>query len=84
MYKATIKLKFAKMDQENLYHKVEEWKKTDPDDHFYFRGYGEEIKQMQPDIETEAGQSEGDEIKVIFVMHSTVNKKYLKIMCLNS
>ena len=47
MYKATVKLRFAKMDQENLFHKVEDWKRTEPDSQFFFRGYGQEVK---PDV----------------------------------
>jgi len=45
IYKASIKLKFSKLDQENLCCKVQEWKKDYPDDQFFFRGYGEKVTQ---------------------------------------
>ena len=35
------KLRFSKLDQENLLLKVEEWKKQFPDEEIFFRGYGE-------------------------------------------
>lgn len=40
MYKAAIKLKFSKLDQENLEQKVKEWQQQAPQDKFFFRGYG--------------------------------------------
>lgn len=53
MYKAAVKLKFSKIDQENLYYKVENWKSDNPEDQFYFRGYGE-IKQIPDLVDNEA------------------------------
>ena len=54
MYKATVKLKFSKMDQENLYYKVEEWKEQSPQDNFHFRGYGQLAKEeMELDNEND-------------------------------
>ena len=41
MYIAASKLRFSKLDQENLLLKVEDWKKQFPDDEIFFRGYGE-------------------------------------------
>ena len=43
IYSAEVKLKFAKLDQANLDLKVQEWEKQAPDDHFFFRGYGEKL-----------------------------------------
>lgn len=40
IYKATIKHRFSQIDQENLNHKIYEWKKKYPDDFFYFCEYG--------------------------------------------
>ena len=40
MYIAAVKLKFSKIDQENLELKVKEWQKQSPNDNFFFRGYG--------------------------------------------
>ena len=41
MYKVTVKLKFSKLYQANLDLKVQEWKQQQPNDNFFFRGYGE-------------------------------------------
>ena len=40
MYKASVKLRFAKLDQSNLEAKLSIWKQQHPDDSFFFRGYG--------------------------------------------
>ena len=40
MYIAAVKLKFSKIDQENLELKVKEWQKQSPNDNFFFQGYG--------------------------------------------
>ena len=40
MYLAAVKLKFSKLDQDNLELKVKEWQKQSPNDNFLFRGYG--------------------------------------------
>lgn len=39
MYRATVKLRLSKIDQENLHMKIEEWKKSAPNDSFHFRSY---------------------------------------------
>ena len=41
MYRATVKLKLSKIDQENLYMKIDKWKKATPNDSFFFRSYKE-------------------------------------------
>lgn len=40
MYKASVKLRFSKIDQANLEFKVNEWKEKNSADSFFFRGYG--------------------------------------------
>ena len=35
MYRASIKLKFSKLDQENLEEKVKEWRQQRPSDMFF-------------------------------------------------
>ena len=45
MYKASINLKFSKLDQENLEEKVKEWRQQRPSDMFFFRGYGEVVDE---------------------------------------
>lgn len=67
MYIAAVKLRFAKLDQENLALKVDQWKKDYPADKFYFRGYGSRIvkenvaeEKTTDDVDTD----KNDEIKV--------------------
>jgi len=45
MYKSRMKSIFSKIDQENLYEKMKEWKMQTPDDNFYFREYGEKCNE---------------------------------------
>ena len=44
MYHATVKYRLAKMDQENLALKVEQWKLEYPNDMLFFRPYGQHYK----------------------------------------
>ena len=44
-YRASIKLKFSKLDLENLEEKVKEWRQQRPRDMFFFRGYGEVVDE---------------------------------------
>ena len=37
MYRASMKLKFSKLDQDNLEHNVQEWAKQRPNDNFFFQ-----------------------------------------------
>ena len=46
MYKASVKLKFSKIDQENLEIQVDEWSKQRPNDNFFFEVMGK--KSMLP------------------------------------
>ena len=59
MYKATVKHKFSKLDQTNLDLKVQEWKEQQPNDNFFFRGYGEKLADDEEVIDMEC-----EEIKV--------------------
>lgn len=40
MYKAAVKLRFSKIDQANLEKNISQWKDQNPDDFFFYRGYG--------------------------------------------
>ena len=59
MYRVSIKLKFSKLDQENLEEKVEKWRQQRYSDTLFFRGYGELVDEanmgsvngMESDIE---------------------------------
>ena len=59
MYKATVKHKFSKLDQTNLDLKVQDWKEQQPNDNFFFRGYGEKVADDEEVIDMEY-----EEIKV--------------------
>ena len=59
MYKATVKRKLSKLYQTNLDLKVQEWKEQQPNDNFFFRGYGEKLADDEEVIDTEC-----EEIKV--------------------
>ena len=56
IYKATVKHKFSKLDQDL---KVQEWKQQGPNDNFFFRGYGEKLADEEEVIDMEY-----EEIKV--------------------
>ena len=42
MYLAAMKLCFSKIDQENIFLKLSDWKKENPADHYFFRPYGDD------------------------------------------
>ena len=64
MYKTVVKLQFSKLDQANIDVKIQQWKQESPDDHFYFRGYGEQIdeKEEETDAENMFMEDDGDVI----------------------
>ena len=53
MYKAAVKQKFSKPDQANLDLKVQERKQQQPNDNFFFRGYGEKLADDEEAIDME-------------------------------
>ena len=46
IYNATAKLRMSKVDQENVAMKIENWKKSNPEDLFYFRAYGDKTTSI--------------------------------------
>nr|XP_047127050.1 uncharacterized protein LOC105844598 [Hydra vulgaris] len=86
MYKAATKLKFSKLDQENLQQKVEEWRNKYPRDKFYYRGYGEVTDHSKELEVSEKFNRENEEDifsnvlptkqKLIFI-HQTISQKEL-------
>ena len=46
MYNATAKLRMSKVDQENLAIKLENWEKSNSEDSFYFRAYGDKATSV--------------------------------------
>lgn len=57
------KLRKSKIDQENLFHKINEWKRQSPRDLIYFRCYGKspEILETKP-FYNENGELIGEEV----------------------
>ena len=43
LYNVTAKLRMPEVDQENISIKIENWEKSNSEDSFYFRGYGDKI-----------------------------------------
>lgn len=78
MYRATMKHRFSRVDQENVAEKVHHWKASNPEDFFHFRPYGE------------APSGEGDkeeDIQTLLFIHQTVwqhrlLERYGNDMCL--
>ena len=77
MYKATMKLKFSKLDQENLEEKVKQWQQQAPQDKFFFRGYGTIIDGV--DTETTESDNIDDDVEVsMSITHSKILNSYFK------
>ena len=80
MYQATVRLRFSKIDQNNLACKIEEWKKEYPQDKFFFRGYGEIVDEEPPDNsedEIKVKQT-GSTQKLLFVHQTAFHRQLLK------
>ena len=45
LYRSRKKLIFSKIDQENLFQKIKEWKMLMPEDSIYFREYGAKCQE---------------------------------------
>ena len=68
IYIASAKLRLSKLDQENLYLKIQQWKTQCPNDEIYFRGYGNVINEdLQINDESKYDGDE-DEVKVHTVL----------------
>ena len=85
MYNTLMKLRFSKVDQENLELQVDEWRKDFVDDHFFFRGYGEREKSKNHDIDDYTSGSAFSN-RLLFI-HQTQNqrnilRKYGNHICL--
>ena len=63
MYAAAMKMKFSKLDQENLGKKVEQWKLESPTNNIFYRGYGE-IKHTENDEQQESDINKEEQIEV--------------------
>ena len=79
MYIAAVKLKFSKIDQENLELKVKEWQKESLNDNFFFRGYGSiHERRLEPD-KIGTTDTDSDEVTV-----SSILVTYLEILSFRS
>ena len=62
MYHAAVQNRLAKLDQENLDLKIQQWKIQSPNDSFFFRGYGAVVEDESK--ENEIALQADDEVKV--------------------
>ena len=67
-----MKLKFSKLDQENLEEKVKQWQQQAPQDKFFFRGYGTIIDGV--DTETTESDNIDDDVEVSMSITRTFRK----------
>ena len=82
MYRANMKHRFSKVDQENVAEKVLQWKASSPDDFFSFRPYGE-----APSGHTDVEGGNGEDIQTLLFIHQTawqrrLLQRYGNDMCL--
>ena len=82
MYRAAVKLKFSKLDQENLELKVKEWQKESPSD-FFFGGYGS-INEDELDADKVLPSEEESEEVIVsaiyfILLHQLVKQKVKKV-----
>ena len=82
IYRATMKHRFSKVDQENEAEKVIHWKASSPEDFFYFRPYGE-----APPGHTDVEGDNKEDIQTLLFIHQTawqrrLLQRYGNDMCL--
>ena len=82
MYRANMKHRFSKVDQENVAEKVLHWKASSPEDFFYFRPYGE-----APSGHTDVEGDNEEDIQTLLFIHQTawqrrLLQRYGNDMCL--
>jgi len=83
MYRASLQMRHSKIDQENLYFKIEDWKKESPQDMFYLRpstnekpsaSHGQQQVHMtedEDDIMWQTGSDESGQPKDFLFVHQT-------------
>lgn len=74
MYRATMKHRFSKVDQENVAEKVLHWKASSPEDFFYFRPYGE-APAGHTDVE---GDNKEDIQTLLFIPQTAWQRRLLQ------
>ena len=81
MYRAAVKLKLSKLDQENLELKVKEWQEESPSDNFFFRGYGSINKDEADKVLPSEEESEEVIVSAIYfiLLHQLVKQKVKKV-----
>jgi hypothetical protein len=87
IYKAVVKERFSKFDQEDTRRKVEIWKLKSPDDNFMFRPYAEFAQcpeKLGDDSSNEGEEDDAEEIVkttakgLLFVHQTTSQQRLLK------
>ena len=82
MHIAAVKLKFSKLDQENLELKDKEWQKKSPSDNSFFCGYGSINENELEADKVLPGEEESKEIIVsaihFMLLHQLVKQKLKK------
>lgn len=82
IYKAVVKERFSKFDQEDLKQKVEVWKQQSPNDHFMFRPYVDFTEcdaveeNKEEDLDEEIVQTVADGL--LFVHQTSYQKNLLQ------
>lgn len=74
MYRAVVRFRHSKIDQENLESKIMEWKAEVPDDNFFFRPYVKEADEIPNPTPYDANE---DEVK----MTSSSYESHTNIIC---
>lgn len=89
IYKAVIKERFSKFDQENLQKKIEDWKLRCPDESFFFRPLAkysaESLITQENSVDNEEDDDDDDDDNTVLpeskngllFIHQTVNQKRL-------
>lgn len=80
IYKAVVKERFSKFDQEDLQRKVELWKTKSPEDHFLFRPYAEfaECNETSSECEEDEAIVQTSRKGLLFVHQSKCQQRLLQ------
>ena len=75
MYRASVKNRFSKIDQENVVDNIDQWQSSHPEDFFYFRPYGE---APQKPTDSEGHSEEAVSSNLLFVHQSRWQRRLLQ------
>ena len=80
LHKATIQHRISKIDQENLHRKVQKWKKSAPNDSFFYRSYGDislKKKLLYDESAQKTGSLKSDRANKLLFVHQNENQRRL-------